>query len=81
MAKPAIFAPTWLDRAISYVAPTWGAHRMQSRMAIAVAQSVASGMVPGVRRLSGSREGTLGNWSPRREEHLSGAPGRGTRMP
>ena len=26
---PAIFAPTWLDRVISYVAPTWGAHRME----------------------------------------------------
>ena len=48
MPKPAIFSPTWLDRAISYVAPTWGAHRMQSRMAMAVAQSIASGMVPGV---------------------------------
>ena len=70
---PAIFAPTWLDRVISYVAPTWGAHRMQSRMAIAVTQSVASGMVPGVRRLSSSREGTLGNWSPRREERLAEA--------
>jgi len=75
MPKPsaAMFAPTWLDRAISYVAPTWGAHRMQSRMAMAVAQTVASGMVPGVRRLSSSREGTLGNWFPRREERLSEA--------
>lgn len=61
----------WLDRAISYVSPGWGARRMQSRMTLATAQSVVGGLVTGVRRLSASREGTLGNWHPRREERLA----------
>ena len=41
----------WLDRAIGYVAPIWGARRMQSRYTMAAAQHMASGLVTGVRRL------------------------------
>ena len=62
----------WLDRATGYVALLARAPR-HDRASPLPLRSPASGMVPGVRRLSGSREGTLGNWSPRREERLSEA--------
>ena len=58
---------TWLDKAISAVAPVWGARRMRARCALAAGQGLAQGLVTGVRRVSGSDQGTLGNWRPRRE--------------
>lgn len=61
-------SPNWLDRMVSYLSPQAGAQRMQARYAMAAAQHMAAGVVHGVRRLSGSHEGTLGNWSPRREQ-------------
>lgn len=70
-----VIIPNWLDRMVSYVSPVAGAQRMQARYAMAAAQhmarGVATGMVTGVRRLSGSHEGTLGNWNPRRELPLA----------
>lgn len=71
MSKPLQLEINWLDRAIGYVAPIWGARRMQSRYTMAAAQHMASGLVTGVRRLAGSGEGTLGNWNPRREQRLA----------
>lgn len=71
MPKAPQLEMNWLDRAIGYVAPIWGARRMQSRYTMAAAQHMASGLVTGVRRLSGSGEGTLGNWNPRREQRLA----------
>lgn len=71
MPKALQLEMNWLDRAIGYVAPIWGARRMQSRYTMAAAQHMASGLVTGVRRLSGSGEGTLGNWNPRREQRLA----------
>ncbi|SCM70010.1 phage portal protein [Desulfovibrio sp. 86] len=71
MPKAPQLEMNWLDRAIGYVAPIWGARRMQSRYTMAAAQYMASGLVTGVRRLAGSGEGTLGNWNPRREQRLA----------
>ena len=63
--------PNLIDRLVSYVSPAAGARRMQARYAMAAAGEMASGLVTGVRRLSASREGTLRNWNPRREQRLS----------
>lgn len=71
MPKAPQLEMNWLDRAIGYVAPIWGARRMQSRYTMAAAQYMASGLVTGVRRLAGSGEGTLSNWNPRREQRLA----------
>ena len=51
-----------LDRMISYVAPAAGARRMMARLSM----DAAMGRVTGVRTAAGGREGTMGNWNPRR---------------
>ena len=60
-----------LDRMISWISPRAGAQRMFARMSMAA----ASGRITNVRNAAGGREGTMGNWHPRRlhrhEEQLS----------
>lgn len=66
-------SPNLLDRLIGYLSPAAGARRMQARLGMAAAQSMATGVVHSVRRLSASQDGTLYNWNPRREQRLSEA--------
>lgn len=60
----------WVDSMVGYFNPMAGARRMQARFAMAAAASLAD-IVPGVRRRSASREGTLANWGPRRRDRFA----------
>ena len=56
-------AGNWLDRAIGYVSPERGLRRAKARAGM----DALAGLVQGVRRTAASRDGTMANFSPVRQ--------------